>query len=51
MNSMFIGAVNFNSDLAAWDVSKVTRMNAMFMHAKSAKTLAEVGDHPVNPTL
>ena len=30
---MFVGAVNFNSDISSWDVSNVTNMSYMFADA------------------
>jgi surface protein len=32
---MFSGAVNFNQDISAWNVSSVTNMSGMFSNAKS----------------
>jgi surface protein len=33
MNNLFNGKTNFNSDISGWDVSQVTNMSYMFIHA------------------
>jgi surface protein len=33
MGQTFSGATNFNSDISAWDVSKISRMSFMFLNA------------------
>ena len=35
MDGMFIGCINFNSDLSKWDVSEVTDIHGMFYNCKN----------------
>ena len=35
MSKMFCSASSFNSDLAGWNVSKVTNMNEVYMFARA----------------